>query len=87
MTEVKIAVWHSEREEWTQEFTGEVAGFKFEERLVKFSTLRFAPMAMLQSSCTDYPYQNWKLRCIADNTARLDLFTKRLQLVFEISPL
>lgn len=47
VTEVKIAVWNKEKGEWTQEFTGEVAGFKFDERLVKFSTVRYAPMAML----------------------------------------
>ena len=44
-------------------------------------------MAMLQSRCTDYPYQSWKLRCIANDVALLDLETKRLKLVFVISPL
>lgn len=44
-------------------------------------------MAMLQSRCTDYPYQSWKLRCIDNDVALLDLETKRLKLVFEISPL
>ena len=44
-------------------------------------------MAMLQSRCTDYPYQSWKLRCIDNDVALLDLETKRLKLIFEISPL
>jgi cancer susceptibility candidate protein 1 len=35
----------------------------------------------------DYPYKDWKLRCVDDSTAILDLTTKRLSLVFEIGPL
>jgi len=42
---------------------------------------------MLQSRCLDYPYQDWKLRCIDEETALLDLQTKRMLLVFEIGPL
>ena len=52
-----------------------------------FSTTKFAPMAVLQSRCMDYPYVNWRLRCIADDTCILGLYTKRLKLVFEITPL
>jgi len=37
-------------------------------------------MAMLQSRCMDYPYQDWKLRCIEDELALLDLTTKRIKL-------
>lgn len=44
-------------------------------------------MAMLQSRCMDYPYQNWWLRCVSEDVAILDLWTKRIKLVFEISPL
>lgn len=44
-------------------------------------------MAMLQSRCTDYPYVSWKLRCTDNETALLDLQTKRLSLKFEITPL
>ena len=49
--------------------------------------MKFAPIALLQSRCTDYPYKNWWLRCINNETALLDLWTKRLKLVFEIGPL
>ena len=49
--------------------------------------MKFAPMAMLQSRCTDYPFVDWKLRCVSEDVAMLDLKTKRLNLVFEISPL
>ena len=42
---------------------------------------------MLQSRCTDFPYRSWKFRCIDNDVALLDLETKRLNLVFEVSPL
>ena len=68
-----------------------MAAFNFEKRLIKFTTLKFAPMAMLQSRCTDYPYLGWRLRCIKggyeDPIALLDIETKRLNLTFEISAL
>lgn len=35
----------------------------------------------------DYPYEDWKLRCIDEEVALLDLKTKRLLLQFEIAPL
>ena len=85
--EVKIAIWNDESSQWSHEHTGEVAAFNFAERKIKFTTLKFAPMAMLQSRCTDYPYQSWKLRCTDNDVALLDLQTKRLNLVFEISAL
>ena len=85
--EVKIAIWDAAQEQWSHEHTGEVAAFNFAERLIKFTTLKFAPMAMLQSRCTDYPYQSWKLRCIDQDVALLDLETKRLKLQFQISAL
>ena len=84
-SEVKIAIWSAEQEQWSHDHTGDVAAFNFDERTIKFTTQKFAPMAMLQSRCTDYPYQSWKLRCIENDVALLDLDTKRLKLVFEIS--
>lgn len=45
--EVKIAIWDAAQEMWSHEHTGEVAAFNFAERLIKFTTLKFAPMAML----------------------------------------
>lgn len=43
-------------------------------------------MAFLQSRCTDYPYKSWKLRCIDNQRAILDISTKRIDLTFEIGP-
>jgi hypothetical protein len=57
------------------------------DRQILFTTQKLAPMAMLQSRCMDYPYQNWWLRCTNEETALLDLWTKRVHLVFEITPL
>ena len=85
--EVKIAIWDADKDEWSHEHTGEVAAFSFHERKIHFSTLKFAPMAMLQSRCTDFPYRNWKLRCVDHDVALLDLETERLNMVFEISAL
>ena len=86
-TEVKIAIWENEAGQWSHDHTGEVAAFSFRDREIKFTTLKFAPMAMLQSRCTDYPYRSWKMRCTDDITCLLDLETKRLNLQFEITPL
>ena len=59
-----------------------------ENRIVTFKTQKFAPIAMLQSRCTDYPYKDWRFRCIEDQKAFLTIFTKRgLPLRFEIGPL
>jgi len=46
-TEVKIAIWEQDQEQWSHEHTGEVAAFSFRYREIKFTTLKFAPMAML----------------------------------------
>lgn len=45
-----------------------------------------APIAFLQSRCTDYPYVGWKLRAIEDEKAILDIKTMRITLVFEVGP-
>jgi len=83
--EVKIAIWDERQLCWSHEHTGEVAAFNFAERMIKFTTLKFAPMAMLQSRCTDYPYLGWKLRCTDNDIALLDIDTRRINLRFEIS--
>ena len=41
-------------------------------------------MAYLQSRCTDYPFKSWKLRCIENEKAILDIETKRITMTFEI---
>ena len=86
--EIKIAVWDAERKGWFTEFiTANKIEYNKEERMICFPTKKFAPIAMLQSRITDFPYQSWKLRCIEDAKAILDLETKRLNLRFEITPL
>jgi cancer susceptibility candidate protein 1 len=34
----------------------------------------------------DYPYLKWKLRCIGNDRARLDITSKRDTFKFEINP-
>lgn len=86
VTNVKIGVWDYEANKWSTDYIGGDLQFQKESRTINFTTTRFAPIAMLQSRCMDYPYQNWWLRCTDEETARLDLWTKRMKLVFEIGP-
>lgn len=44
-------------------------------------------MALLQSRCTDYPYKDWWFRCVEPDKAILTIWTKRLKMIFEITPL
>ena len=43
-------------------------------------------MALLLPRCTEYPYKSWKLRCVDEEKAIMDIETKRLSLSFEIGP-
>jgi len=88
ITALKIGVWDSTKQEWSTDYIafGKEESKK-DSRQILFTTTKFAPMAMLQSRCMDYPYQNWWLRCVSEDLAVLDLWTKRIQLRFEISPL
>jgi len=82
ITALKIGVWDAAKEEWSTDyiqFNNKTEARK-DARQVNFTTTKFAPMAMLQSRCMDYPYQDWKLRCIEDELALLDLTTKRIKL-------
>jgi hypothetical protein len=88
ITALKIGVWDSAKDEWSTDYIAfGKAESKKDSRQINFTTTKFAPMAMLQSRCMDYPYQNWWLRCIGEDLCLLDLWTKRIQLTFEIAPL
>lgn len=89
-TSFKIGVWDSETQAWSTDFIGQITKEgenKKDPRQVHFTTTKFAPIAFLQSRCMDYPYQNWWLRCIEDETAILDIWTKRIRLTFKIGAL
>ena len=84
--ELKVGVWDGEEKVWS---TAEIEDIKLDmaSRQLEFQTRRLAQMAFLQSRCTDYPYKRWKLRCVENQVAVLDIETKRgLQLTFEIGP-
>lgn len=86
-TSVKMAVWDESTKSWNIKMIGGECEFKPASRQISFTTTTFAPIAMLQSRCTDYPYKDWKLRCVEDEKAYLTLETKRMELMFEIGPL
>ena len=57
------------------------------DRLAKkleFVTKKLAPMAYIQPRCTDFPYRSWKIRCVENEVAILDIETLRINLTFEI---
>lgn len=88
ITALKIGVWDAAKNEWSTDYIAfGKEDSKKDARQINFTTTKFAPMAMLQSRCMDYPYQNWWLRCIGEDLCLLDLWTKRIKLSFEISPL
>lgn len=75
---VKIAVWDKNNKRWSSDSIGGDLEFKKSTRQITFNTNCFAPIALLQSRCTDYPYKNWWLRCISEDTALLTIWTKRI---------
>jgi cancer susceptibility candidate protein 1 len=84
--DVKVGVWDEKEQVWS---TAEIEEFELHQGLRKldFTTRKLAQMAILQSRCTDYPYKRWKLRCVENQKAILDIETRRgLNLTFEIGP-
>ena len=84
--ELKVGVWDENEKVWS---TAEIEDIKLDmaSRQLEFNTRRLAQMAFLQSRCTDYPYKRWKLRCVENQVAILDIETRRgLELTFEIGP-
>lgn len=84
---VDIKIWDKVNKCWTGDAIGGDLVYVKKDRQIKFNSNAFAPMCMVQSRCTDYPYQNWWLRCVEEEKAILTVWTKRLKLTFEITPL
>ncbi len=80
---VRVGVWDEAEKEWSIELIDKLEYDKT-NRLLTFNTMKLAPIAFLQSRCTDYPYVNWKLRCVEDEMAILDIQTMRINLTFEV---
>ena len=53
-------------------------------RRLTYKALRLAPMALLMTRTTDFPYEGWFLRAMAPNKGRLDVKGKRLNFSFYI---
>jgi cancer susceptibility candidate protein 1 len=83
--EINVGWWDEENEKWETE---EFMDVKYDKtnHIISFRAMRYAPFAYLQSRCTDFPYESWKLRCIDEKTALLDVTGKRLTLTFEVGP-
>jgi hypothetical protein len=57
---------------WTSDNIDEIK-YDFDKKLLTFSSLRLAPLALIQDRCTDYPYASWELRCTDGQKAILDI--------------
>lgn len=84
--ENKVGVWDEKSQTWMTDYIEDLNYNKGTRELV-FNTRKFAPFAYLQSKCTDFPYDSWYLRCIADQVALLTIQTKRITVNIEIHPL
>lgn len=84
--ENKVGVWDEKMQAWSTDYIEDLDYHKKERELV-FNTRKFAPMAYLQSKCTDFPYDSWSLRTIKEQVALLTIVTKRITLNIEIHPL
>ena len=60
-----IGVWDDEKQEWSTEYVLDIQ-LDRPTRQLDFSLTKFAPVAYLQSKTTDYPYDSWYLRQVAD---------------------
>lgn len=86
---MRVGVWDEREKVWS---TAEIEDHnlfieKSSKKRLDFTTRKLAQLAFLQSRCTDYPYKSWKLRCVENQKAILDIETRRgLLLTFEIGP-
>jgi hypothetical protein len=53
---VDIKIWDRANKCWTGEPIGGDLVYNKDTRQIKFNSMTYAPMAMVQSRCTDYPY-------------------------------
>lgn len=80
---IEVGWWDADNQVWQLDDFNDMKINKTTHQ-VSFQTARLAPFAYLQSRCTDYPYESWKLRCIEPEVALLDVQGKRISLTFEI---
>ena len=81
--DVNVGVWDEKEQQWATEFIDDI-NYDKSTRQLTYTTIKLAPMAFLQPRTADFPYKKWKLRCIENEVALLDIETKRVKLVFEI---
>ena len=78
-----MGVWDEKELTWSTDLIDDYQ-IDTSTRKLEFTTRKLSQMAFLQSRCTDYPFKSWKLRCVGNQRAILDIVTKRIELTFEI---
>jgi len=86
-TPKKICWWDENQSAWTNRDV-EIESIDQERKIVKFLIKKLAPMALLISRTTEYPYVSWYIRCInSDKSAvALDIEGKRMAFKFIVTP-
>ncbi len=82
--DIKVGWWDVENNKWQHGGDHIINAELDATNVLQFQMARFAPVALLQSRCTDYPYKSWNLRSIGAEKALLDIETKRMKIKFEI---
>ena len=86
-TPKKICWWDDNNSAWTNRDV-EIESIDAEKKTIRFLIKKLAPMALLISRTTDYPYNSWYIRCVSPekNMVVLDIEGKRMPFKFVVTP-
>ena len=59
---------------------------KLEKGAITISVNKLGPVALLQERFKDFPYKQFDLRCVSNDTGRFDIVTPRDTFKFLIGP-
>jgi cancer susceptibility candidate protein 1 len=82
---IKAVLWDKEKCQWSNEHVDDVR-YNWETKALTASVLELAPLALYMPRNVDYPYKSWKVRCVDNDMAILDVVGRRLNLTFEVTP-
>jgi hypothetical protein len=77
----KVCWWDGNN--WTD---AEVSDVNIEDKQISFKIKKIAPIALVIPRTTDYPYNYWYLRAVAQDKVLLDIEGKRMKITFAITP-
>lgn len=83
--DLNVAWWDSSVGDWTNRDVTEVA-YDNTTKILNFKIKKLAPMALLMSRTTDFPYKHWFIRAVSDEKVMLDIEGKRMNFSFVITP-